>query len=95
MLDVAGAGDMVSGIFRMTILQTAVDDTIRGRLDGIGMAVWATGPSLGELESGVVAHVWGVPTSVVSGGLLTIAGVGVLRLLAPAFARYDARDPMA
>ncbi len=95
MLAVAGAGDMVSGIFRMTILQTAVEDKMRGRLDGIGMAVWATGPSLGSIESGVVAHVWGVPTSVVSGGLLTIAGVGVLRLLAPAFTRYDARDPMA
>jgi len=95
MLAIAGAGDMVSGIFRMTILQTAVEDKMRGRLDGIGMAVWATGPSIGSIESGVVAHVWGVPTSVVSGGLLTIAGVGVLRLLAPAFTRYDARDPMA
>ena len=55
MLTLAGAGDMVSGIFRMTILQAAVDDSMRGRLDGIGMAVWATGPSLGDLESGVVA----------------------------------------
>jgi MFS family permease len=95
MLALAGAGDMVSGIFRMTILQTAVEDSMRGRLDGIGMAVWATGPSLGNIESGVVAHIWNVPTSVISGGLLTIAGVGVLRLLAPAFARYDARDPHA
>ncbi len=95
MLAVAGGGDMVSGIFRTTILQTAVEDPMRGRLDGIGMAVWATGPALGNVESGVVAHVWGVPTSVVSGGLLTIAGVGVIRLLAPAFSRYDARDPKA
>ncbi len=93
MLAVAGAGDMVSGIFRMSILQTAVVDSMRGRLDGIGMAVWATGPSLGNLESGVVAHIWNVPTSVVSGGILCIVGVGVLRLLAPAFAAYDARAP--
>ena len=91
----AGAGDMVSGIFRMTILQAAVDDSMRGRLDGIGMAVWATGPSLGDVESGVVASIWSVQVSVVSGGLLTIAGMGVLRLLVPAFARYDARDPVA
>ncbi|MEO8424546.1 MAG: MFS transporter, partial [Actinomycetota bacterium] len=93
MLTIAGAGDMVSGIYRMTILQTAVDDSMRGRLDGIGMAVWATGPSLGELESGVVASIWSVPVSVVSGGLLTIVGVGVLRLLVPAFAHYDAKHP--
>ena len=79
MLTIAGAGDMLSGIFRMTILQAAVDDSIRGRLDGIGMAVWATGPSLGELESGVVASIWSVPVSVVSGGLLTIARRGRAR----------------
>jgi MFS family permease len=95
MLTLAGAGDMVSGIFRMTILQAAVEDSMRGRLDGIGMAVWATGPSLGDVESGVVASIWSVQVSVVSGGLLTIVGMGVLRLLVPAFARYDARDPVA
>ena len=93
MLAVAGAGDMVSGIFRSTILQAAVEDRLRGRLDGIGMAVWATGPSLGNVESGVVASVASVPFSIVSGGLLTIVGVGVLRLFAPGFWRYDARDP--
>jgi MFS family permease len=93
MLAVAGAGDMVSGIFRMTILQAAVEDRVRGRLDGIGMAVWATGPSLGNVESGVVASIWSIPVAVVSGGLLCIAGVGVLRLLVPSFARYDARHP--
>ena len=52
MLAVAGAGDMVSGIFRMAILQTAVEDRIRGRLDGIAMAVWATGPAVGERRVG-------------------------------------------
>jgi MFS family permease len=91
MLAVAGAGDMVSGIFRQSILQAAVEDRYRGRLDGIGMAVWATGPSVGNVESGVVAHVFSVPVSIVSGGLLTIAGVGLLRWFAPGFWRYDAR----
>jgi MFS family permease len=95
MLAVAGAGDMVSGIFRMSILQTAVDDSMRGRLDGIGMAVWATGPALGNVESGVVASLTSIQVSVVSGGLLCILGVGALRLLVPGFGRYDARDPHA
>jgi MFS family permease len=93
MLAVAGAGDMVSGIFRATILQTAVEDRLRGRLDGIGMAVWATGPSLGNVESGVVASLTTVPFSIVSGGVLTVAGVGLLRWFAPGFWRYDARAP--
>ncbi len=96
MLALAGMGDMISGIFRMTILQSAVTDSMRGRLDGIAMAVWATGPALGEVESGVVASVSGsVPFSVVLGGALCVAGVGVLNLVVPSFARYDARDPQA
>jgi MFS family permease len=92
-LAVAGAGDMVSGIFRMAILQAAVEDRYRGRLGGIGMAVWATGPSLGDVESGAVATLTTVPISIVSGGLITIAGVALLRWFAPGFWRYDARHP--
>ena len=94
-LAIAGAGDMTSGIFRMSILQTVVDDGMRGRIDGIGMAVWATGPSIGSVESGVVATLTSVQFSVVSGGVLCILGVGVIWLLAPAMARYDARHPSA
>jgi MFS family permease len=93
MLATAGAGDMVSGIFRHSILQMAVEDRYRGRLDGIGMAVWATGPSLGDVESGAVAAVTNVQFSIVSGGVLTIVGIGLLRWFAPGFWRYDARDP--
>jgi MFS family permease len=94
MLAIAGMGDMVSGIFRSTILRTAVEDRYRGRLDGIGMAVWATGPSVGDLESGVVSTVTSVPFAIVSGGILTIVGMVVLRWFAPGFWNYDARDPV-
>ena len=93
MLAIAGMGDMVSGIFRATILQTAVEDRYRGRLEGIGMAVWATGPSIGNVESGAVATVWNVQGSIVLGGVLTIAGIGVLRWFAPGFWRYDSAHP--
>jgi MFS family permease len=93
MLTIAGVGDMVSGIFRTSILQTAVEEPYRGRLDGIGMAVWATGPAIGSVESGVVASLTNVPFSVVSGGVLCILGVGLIRLRNPGFDRYDARHP--
>jgi len=94
MLGIAGAGDMVSGIFRLSIIQASVEDRFRGRLEGIGMAVWATGPSLGDVESGVVATLTSVPISIVSGGLVTIVGIGVLGWFAPGFWRYDAQDPV-
>ena len=95
MLAIAGAGDMVSGIFRLSIIQASVEDRFRGRLEGIGMAVWATGPSLGEVESGVVATLTTPSISIVSGGLISIVGIGVLGWFAPGFWRYDARDPVA
>jgi hypothetical protein len=84
---------MVSGIFRTTIMQAAVEDRYRGRLGGISMAVWATGPSLGDVESGVVATITTVPVSIVSGGLICIAGIGMLRWFSPGFWRYDAKHP--
>jgi MFS family permease len=93
MLAIAGAGDMVSGIFRMSMLQSVVDDAMRGRLDGVAMAVWATGPALGDVESGVVATLTNVRFSVVSGGVLCVLGAGLIRLLAPQIDRYDARAP--
>ncbi|MBI3647341.1 MAG: MFS transporter [Actinobacteria bacterium] len=93
MLAIAGAGDMVSGIFRMSMLQSVVDDSMRGRLDGVAMAVWATGPALGNVESGVVATLTSVQFSVVSGGILCVLGAGLIRLLLPQIGRYDARHP--
>jgi len=94
MLAIAGAGDMVSGIFRLSMIQASVEDRFRGRLEGIGMAVWATGPSLGEVESGVVATLTTPRISIVSGGLITIVGIGLLGWFAPGFWRYDAREPV-
>src|SRR5207244_2806546 len=93
LLAVAGAGDMVSGVYRMSILQTAVPDAMRGRLDGVSMAVWATGPSLGNVESGVVATLTTVPIAVISGGILCVLGVAAIRWLAPQLDRYDTRAP--
>jgi hypothetical protein len=55
--------------------------------------VWATGPAVGNIESGVVATLTTPTISVVSGGILTILGVGALRLLLPGFMRYDAQHP--
>ncbi|MGO2112246.1 MAG: MFS transporter, partial [Pseudoclavibacter sp.] len=44
-----GAADEVSAIFRATMLLTAVPDEMRGRTQGLFMAVVAGGPRLGDL----------------------------------------------
>jgi MFS family permease len=94
LLAVAGAADMVSAIFRNTILQVATPDAMRGRLQGVFIVVVAGGPRLGDVESGSVAGAFGLGASVISGGLLCVVGVALLATLYPAFAKYDARDPV-
>ncbi len=97
MLALAGAADMVSAVFRSTILQTATPDALRGRLQGVFIVVVAGGPRLGDVESGTVASIFGERVSIVSGGLLCILGVVVLAMLFPSFARYrsDVAAPSA
>lgn len=91
-LAVAGAADMVSGLFRMTIWNQTIPDHLRGRLAGIEVVSYTTGPLLGNAESGLVARLFGVRASVVSGGLLCVAGTALLSLLLPQLIRYDGRE---
>ena len=95
MLALAGGADMVSGIFRGTIWNTTIPDHLRGRLAGIEQVSYSAGPLLGNLEAGVVASFAGIRASIVSGGVLCVAGVAVAALLLPAFSAYDARARLA
>ena len=90
-LVLAGAADMVSGLFRTTIWNQTIPDELRGRLAGIELLSYSVGPSLGQLRAGGVATLAGVRGSVVSGGLLCGAAVAGLAALLPRFIRYDAR----
>ncbi|MDG4764591.1 MFS transporter [Solwaraspora sp. WMMD406] len=92
-LVVAGAADAVSGVFRMTILQAATPDGLRGRLQGVFIVVVAGGPQLGQLVLGSTAQFTGEALAAVAGGLACVAVVVALARYQPAFAHYDARDP--
>jgi MFS family permease len=94
LLAVAGAADMVSAIFRNTILQVATPDALRGRLQGVFIVVVTGGPRLGDFEAGSVGSAFGSQVSVVSGGVACMVGVAALAAAYPSFARYDARDPV-
>jgi MFS family permease len=95
LLAVAGAADMVSAIFRSTILQVATPDSLRGRLQGVFTVVVAGGPRLGDIESGSVASLTSTEFSVVSGGIACIVGLVALVARFPSFVRYDAKEPIA
>ena len=87
LLAVAGWADVLSAVFRNTIIQFAGPDGMRGRLMGVQMAVVAGGPRLGDLEAGAVATAFGDTVSVVSGGLACIAGALLLAWRLPEFTR--------
>ena len=92
-LAAAGAADNISAIFRSTMVQAAVPDEMRGRLQGIFTIVVAGGPRLGALYAGAlstVAALWFPP---LLGGLAIIGLCAVLVRLNPRFREYDALHP--
>jgi hypothetical protein len=88
MLAFAGASDVVSAVFRNTILQLSVPDRLRGRLSAVHIAVVTGGPRLGDAESGSVAALYGTRVSSVTGGLACLAGVGLIARFMPALGRW-------
>ena len=95
-LAVAGAADVVSAIFRSTILQVTVPDRLRGRLSSAFFVVVTGGPKLGDIESGLVAGAFGATVSVITGGLATIAGAFVIARVYPELPAYRTRtEPVA
>jgi MFS family permease len=90
LLALAGAADVISAVFRSTILQLSVPDALRGRLNSVHIAVVTGGPRLGDAEAGVVAALTTPRFSVVSGGLACVVGALVVAKALPQLARYDA-----
>jgi MFS family permease len=88
-LALAGAADMVSGVFRSTIWNQTIPDHLRGRLAGIEMISYTSGPTLGNFEAGAVASLWGLRFSIVSGGVLCVIGAAACAVLLPGFWSYD------
>lgn len=89
LLAVAGAADLVSAVYRQTILQTYAPDAMRGRMQGVFIAVVAGGPRLGDLRAGATAGVTGATVSWVGGGLACIVVVLLVAVLVRPFWRYD------
>jgi MFS family permease len=91
LLALAGAADSVSAVCRSTISQTLTPDRLRGRMSSVFSLVVASGPRLGDIESGTVAAVATPRASVISGGVACVASVAAVAALFPELARYDGR----
>jgi MFS family permease len=93
-LAVSGAADNVSSIFRGTMVQAAVPDAIRGRLQGVFIVVVAGGPRLGALYAGTLATLTALWFPPLLGGFIIIGLVAMLVRLNPRFRLYDAEHPV-
>jgi MFS family permease len=87
----AGAADMISAVFRGTIWNQTIPDTMRGRLAGIEMLSYSIGPLAGQVRAGFVADRWSVRGAIVSGGVSCVAGVAITATWLHDFWGYDER----
>ncbi|MBA3905483.1 MAG: MFS transporter [Pseudonocardiales bacterium] len=74
-LAIAGAGDLVSAVFRSSMLQTVATDEMRGRMQGVFTVVVAGGPRLADLWHGSLAALIGPGVAATAGGVAVIIGV--------------------
>jgi MFS family permease len=89
-LALAGAADLVSAVFRQTMLQVVATDRMRGRMQGVFTVVVAGGPRLGDLWHGPAAEAFGPGAATVIGGVGVIVLTIVVVAIFPVFWRYRA-----
>lgn len=87
-LALAGAADMMSGLFRGIIWNQTVPNELRGRLSGIEMISYMSGPLLGNARAGWMAAKYSVPFSITFGGVVCTLAVVATALCLPKFWRY-------
>jgi len=90
LLAVAGAADLVSAVFRSTMLQVVATDEMRGRMQGVFMVVVAGGPRLADVWHGPAADWIGTGRAAAVGGIAVVVLTVVVVALLPAFWRYRA-----
>jgi len=95
MLVIGGAADMASAAFRTSMLQSAADDSVRGRLQGIFIVVVAGGPRIADVVHGASAAMVGAAATAAGGGILVIVGTMVAAVAVPSFVRYRITRPAA
>ncbi len=95
-----GALDMISVVIRHTLVQLLTPDDMRGRVSAVNGMFIGISNELGEFESGMVAHLFdrsgdrsfGPTVSAVSGGIGTLAVVGVVAVIWPQLRNYGRLD---
>ncbi len=89
LLLLSGVFDGISVVMRTSILQLATPDAMRGRVSAINGIFIGSSNELGAFESGLAAKFMGLVPSVLFGGFMTLAVVGVTAKLAPKLRKLE------
>jgi ENTS family enterobactin (siderophore) exporter len=92
-LALAGMADLFSEVLRNALLQHYTPDSLRGRVSSLYLAQVNSAPALGNVEAGLVAQLFTTTISVVSGGLVCVAGALLLGAVNPALRRARLTGP--
>jgi Transmembrane secretion effector len=84
----AGWADVISAVFRGTMLLESAPDSLRGRTQAVNLMVVTGGPRLGDIEAGLAASAFGVVPSIVLGGAACLAGTLLVAALFPQLRTY-------
>ena len=90
-LAAAGFADMVSAMFRSTVWNQTIPDSVRGRLAGVEMLSYLSGPMLGGTLMGFAASSVGTSRAMMVGGCIGIAIIVVMVLWLKEFWKYEAK----
>ena len=88
-LALTGAADMVSVVIRVTLVQVATPDQMRGRVNAVDMIFIGASNELGQFESGMTAGWFGTAPAVILGGIGTLAVTALWAWWFPALRRAD------
>lgn len=92
-LVIAGGADVLSAVFRGTLLQQSTPDHLRGRVTSVNTLATVGGPRLGDVEAGVAAALLGLRNSIVFGGLVSLAVTALIALRYPVLRRFRRAAP--
>lgn len=87
----AGAADMVSGLFRSLLWNSTIPDEIRGRMAGLELLSYGIGPQMGQIRSTLAARLTSVQTSLMIGGSICASSMPAVVRALPEVWRFDAR----
>jgi len=84
-----GASDMVSVYIRLTLVQIATPDSMRGRVSAVNSVSINASNELGDFRAGLTAAFIGTVPAVLVGGIATLAVTALWAKLFPAMRRVD------